>query len=60
MREAVVAALDSDANPDTVVHAALRRSLLGPSSQTYFDMDVEQFVVVEPLADADELDSWRS
>ncbi len=60
MREAVVAALDSDANPDTVVHGALRRSLLGPSSQTYFDMDVEQFVVVEPLADADELDSWRS
>lgn len=60
MREAVAAALRSDASPDAVVHGALRRSLLGPSSLTYFDLDLARFVVVEPLVDADELEAWSS
>lgn len=58
MRNAVAVALRSDTNPDVVVHGAVRRSLLGPSSLTYYDLDVERFVVVEPVVDADELDAW--
>lgn len=58
MRKAVEDALEADPEPDPVVHGALRRSLLGRSALTYYDLDVERFVVVEPVVDADELAAW--
>lgn len=60
MRAAVEAALGADPTPDPVVHGALRCSLLGSSSMTYYDLDREEFVVVEPLVDTGELQSWSS
>jgi len=58
MRAAVEAALSMDAEPDPVVHGVVRRSLLGPSILTFYDVDVERFVVTQPIIDPDELDAW--
>lgn len=58
MRAVVEAALSKDADPDLVVHGAVRRSLLGPSLLTFYDVDLERFVVTQPIIEPDELDTW--
>lgn len=58
MRIAVEARLSEDINPNATIHGALRRSLLDASGSTYFDADMNRFVVVEPVVDVEELVAW--
>jgi hypothetical protein len=46
-------------NEENIIHRIIRKSLLGCTTKTFYDDDLEKFIIVEPKISLTDLEEWK-
>lgn len=46
-------------NEENIIHRIIRKSLLGCTAKTFYDDDIEKFIIVEPKISLTDLEEWK-